>query len=125
MQITVGKKIKAAMQEVELTQKQLAKKIGSAQEVISRWINGEAIPKIDSLEKIAEATGKDVSYFISSERHGNVRDVKGNHNIVGRNTVDCHEALDMAKKYIKKLEEEVEQLKKNKKTYAPDDWRQR
>ena len=47
--------IKLARQRAEMTQEELATKIGTTQKDISRWENGERNPKIDKLKKIAEA----------------------------------------------------------------------
>jgi len=59
----VGQKIKKAMRELDLTQKSLGQKIGVIQTQISNWINGYSNPSLKSLKKIAEATGKPLSYF--------------------------------------------------------------
>lgn len=41
-----------------LSQKQLAKKIGTKQPAVARWENGSQIPSISSLNKIAECLTK-------------------------------------------------------------------
>lgn len=60
----LGKKIKIARVELDLTQTDLAEKTGSLQKSISRYENGEAIPSLATLEKLAKALKKPVSYFM-------------------------------------------------------------
>ena len=60
---TIGNKINRAMKDVDLTQKQLAKKLGLKQHQTSYWITEKLNPKLNSLRKIGEATGKDIGYF--------------------------------------------------------------
>jgi len=60
----LGKKIKLARVEAELTQGELADKIGAKQKSISRYENGLALPSLDSLEKIAKALKKKCGYFL-------------------------------------------------------------
>lgn len=60
----LGKKIKIARVELDLTQTDLAKKTGSLQKSISRYENGEAVPSLSTLEKLAKALKKPMSYFM-------------------------------------------------------------
>lgn len=60
----LGKKIKIARIELDLTQTDLAKKIGAKQKSISRYENGISLPSIETLVKIAKALKKPTSYFL-------------------------------------------------------------
>lgn len=60
----LGKKIKLARVELDLTQTDLAEKTGSLQKSISRYENGEAMPSLATLEKLAKALKKPMGYFI-------------------------------------------------------------
>jgi Predicted transcriptional regulators len=60
-----GSKIKKAIKDAGFTQEELAKKIKTNRVVVSNWIRDIRNPKMESLEKIAKATGKPLEYFIS------------------------------------------------------------
>ncbi len=60
----LGKKIKISRIELDLHQKQLADKIKSNQKSISRFENGESIPSLETLMKLAKVLKKPASYFI-------------------------------------------------------------
>jgi len=60
----LGKKIKLARVEADLTQTQLAQKIKSKQKSISRYETGASLPSIETLVKIAKALKKTVGYFL-------------------------------------------------------------
>lgn len=60
----LGKKIKLARVELDLTQTQLAKKIDAKQKSISRYETGISLPSIETLVKIAKVLKKPASYFL-------------------------------------------------------------
>lgn len=60
----LGKKIKLARVELDLTQAELAKKVNALQKSISRYETGLAVPSIETLVKIAKALKKQPSYFL-------------------------------------------------------------
>lgn len=60
----LGKKIKIARIELDLTQTDLAKKIGAKQKSISRYETGLSMPSIETLVKIAKALKKEAAYFL-------------------------------------------------------------
>lgn len=76
----VIKQIKIAMAEMGLNQTSLAKKVGVKPNTVSQWLTGINSPKMDTLKKVAQATGKPVNYFFD-----NSTSVLGNHNNVGKN----------------------------------------
>ena len=53
----VGYLILKARASAELTQVELAEKIGTSQPTIARWESGAQVPTVRSLLRIAEATG--------------------------------------------------------------------
>ncbi|MDR0646552.1 MAG: helix-turn-helix transcriptional regulator [Elusimicrobiota bacterium] len=106
---TLGKKIKEAMFEAELTQKDLAKKIGLKQEQISSWIRGIRNPKTDSLKKIAAATGKPLQYFF--ENSGNVGSIGDGSKIGEQNFTSNSADVELLRKDIELLKKEIEILK--------------
>jgi DNA-binding XRE family transcriptional regulator len=56
---TIGKKIKPARVEIDLTQSQPADKIHAKQKSISRYETGITVPSVETLLKIAKVPGKD------------------------------------------------------------------
>lgn len=60
----LGKKIKIARIELDLTQTQLADKIGAKQKSISRYETGTSVPSIRTLVKIAKILKKPAGHFL-------------------------------------------------------------
>ena len=60
----LGKRIRLARVEADLTQTELAKKVGALQKSISRYENGASTPTIETLVKLASALKKPTGYFI-------------------------------------------------------------
>lgn len=60
----LGKKIKLARVENDLTQLQLAEAIEAKQNSISRYEGGIALPSLDVLEKLAKVLKKPYAYFL-------------------------------------------------------------
>ena len=56
--------IKAARKAANLTQVQLAEKMGCSQQDVHRWEKGKVSPNIKTLYRIAEAIGCDVSKLL-------------------------------------------------------------
>lgn len=57
LKIEVGKEIKKARLYRKLTQKQLADRLGTKQQVITRWENGNQLPTLKTMERIGKALG--------------------------------------------------------------------
>ena len=60
----LGKRIKLARVELDLTQAQLAKKINAKQKSISRYETGASLPSIETLLKIAKVLKKPAGHFL-------------------------------------------------------------
>ncbi|MDD2702495.1 MAG: helix-turn-helix transcriptional regulator [Candidatus Omnitrophica bacterium] len=60
----LGKKIKLARVELDLTQIDLAKIINAKQKSISRYENGVSMPSLQTLVKIAKVLKKPTAYFL-------------------------------------------------------------
>jgi transcriptional regulator with XRE-family HTH domain len=59
----LGEKIAMARIEAGLTQEKLSELVGKKPATVSRWEHGHISPKPKTLAKIAEVTGKAVSWF--------------------------------------------------------------
>lgn len=60
----LGKKIKLARIELDMTQADLATAIQAKQKSISRYETGLALPSLETLERIAKALKKSMGYFV-------------------------------------------------------------
>ena len=60
----LGKRIKLARVEADLTQGELADQIKAKQKSISRYENGLALPSLETLEKIAKKLKKKFGDFL-------------------------------------------------------------
>ena len=63
----LGKKIKLARIEHDMTQADLAKAIGALQKSISRYETGIALPSLETLEKICKTLKKPFGYFLDEK----------------------------------------------------------
>lgn len=74
-------RIKYLRQTRELTQVQLADKLGVAKQSISNWENDNIMPSVDMLEKIADFFSVSTDYLLGRENRkntdGSVIDVTG------------------------------------------------
>lgn len=60
----LGKRIKIARVEMDMTQTDLAKAAGLLQKSISSYERGNSLPGLDTLEKISKVLNKPFSYFL-------------------------------------------------------------
>lgn len=64
MNDTIGERIKSARRNSGLTQKGLAAQVGVPYQTIQYWENGRRNPKIDNLQKVADALDVDVNWLL-------------------------------------------------------------
>jgi transcriptional regulator with XRE-family HTH domain len=62
----LGKRIKLARIEHDMTQGQLAEAIKAKQKSISRYETGMSIPSLETLEKITKVLKKPFGYFLDN-----------------------------------------------------------
>ena len=74
-----------------MKQTQLAKKIGSSNVTICRYLNGGRVPRLDVIAKIAAVFGVSVDYLLG------LTDEKTSESITGNNDIDM--ALSVKKLY--------------------------
>jgi transcriptional regulator with XRE-family HTH domain len=111
----IGKKIKKAMQEAELTPAELAKKLGVSPQQISNLIREKNTPKLSTLEKIAVATGKKLGYFLDASINNSGNNISGdnNKNINQHQHINHHKEnadFELLKKDVELLKKEVENI---------------
>lgn len=69
----IGLKVRAARLDKRLTQEQLAEQLGKSVETVSNIERGESLTGLETLQKIAEVTGKTMaSFFDDFEKEQNV-----------------------------------------------------
>lgn len=66
-QVISGNRIRQARLAAGLTQGALARSANTSERNIVRWENDQNAPRLKHLSAIAQATGKDLSFFIADE----------------------------------------------------------
>ncbi len=61
----MGERISRLRQEKELTQINLAEKLGISSQAISKWECGQSFPDISRLDELAELLEADVAYLLT------------------------------------------------------------
>lgn len=67
-QVKIGQFIAQMRNEVKLTQKELAQKIGISDKTISKWETGKSLPDISYLETLCNSLNINMNELISGER---------------------------------------------------------
>ena len=65
--MTIGQRIKAARKNAGLTQKELGQRLGVAYQTLAQWENDLRKPKMETLERIADALGVPISEICSKD----------------------------------------------------------
>lgn len=65
--MTLGQNIKKYRKELELTQEQLAKKVGVIQSNVYRWEKDVVVPSIDTIKKLAKTLNISVDGLLFSD----------------------------------------------------------
>lgn len=102
----IRSKIKAAMQGAGFTQQGLADELGIKHPTVNSWVTGKRNPTVTTLKKIAQATGKPLSFFFDSSITSN------SHNIAGHdNNIAISSDVESLKKDMLLVKKEIEILK--------------
>jgi transcriptional regulator with XRE-family HTH domain len=64
----IGYLILKARSKADFSQADLAKRIGSTQPMVARWESGAQVPNLNTLIKIAEATGYDLAVGLHDQK---------------------------------------------------------
>lgn len=67
-QVISGKRIRQARLSSGLTQGGLARAVDTSERNIVRWENDKNTPRLKHIAAIAQATGKDITFFIEDEQ---------------------------------------------------------
>ena len=66
--VKIGKFLSELRREREMTQEQLAEKIGTSNKTISRWENGNYMPPVEMLMELSEFYGVSINEILSGRR---------------------------------------------------------
>lgn len=102
-------KLLLVLKEKNLTQKELSKMLDIQEAVISRWVKGKTIPANRSIAKVVKILGLPIDYF---DDNNNIYNNISNSNIGNNNTINDNARLELLEEKIKRLELEIELLKK-------------
>lgn len=64
----IGNKIKAKRQQLNMTQKDLAKAMNISNQLVSKWETGESVPSLDYLDQLCQTLKTDITYFVSAKK---------------------------------------------------------
>ncbi|MCH5289954.1 MAG: helix-turn-helix transcriptional regulator [Treponema sp.] len=68
MNESVRNRIEERLRARQMTQRDLAARLGVSEVTVSRWLSGERTPSIETMGKIANALGTTISYLLSENR---------------------------------------------------------
>ena len=77
----LGSRIAETLKELNMTQRELALRIGVTEAVVSRYISGDRDPKPEVLANIATALQTTTDYLLGTEKEG---DIDGDYPIIVR-----------------------------------------
>lgn len=93
-QVKIGKFISKKRKDIDLTQKQLAEKLGVSDKTVSKWETGDRMPDISLLQLLCQTLGIDVNELLSGEEIKNPQEYISKSN---ENLVDLVESLHKSK----------------------------
>ncbi len=114
-QNSLKNKVKHLLLELDMTQTELAEKIGVHKQVIANWLNGSRTPKTDNLKKLAGALNVPVVELLEEDGGGIVYEASGKGKLS-----ELEEAKQKIKEFEEKLkfkDEQIEFLKEKVKFY--------
>lgn len=105
--MTTGERIKAARINAGLTQRELAERLNVSFVNISQWENGVRNPKIETLQKIAEALGVEPWQLMGYD--GSIRVDTGKHSDkpLSEQIEDLHKAVQRLGEAFKPTDDEM------------------
>lgn len=97
--MTTGQRIKAARKAAGMTQKELGDKLGLSFQSIAQWENDLRNPKMETLERIADALDVPLSEICS-------KDLLKNYEILKRHREDHQKTLDTFEQFVLALRQQ-------------------
>lgn len=75
---TFSYRLTALMEEIDISQVELGKRIGISNVTISRYINGERIPRLDIIIKLANVFNVSTDYLLGITKNRKQKSISGN-----------------------------------------------
>lgn len=107
-----NEKLKKAIRESGLTQKEIAKIFGVKQAIVSKWLSGHSQLTLDKFEKLLEVLGKDANYFF--ENTGTISH-SGQGDIAINSSIKKSDNSEPNYQHLLERVEKLEKITKNKK----------
>lgn len=105
----INEKIRKAMRDANITQKELGKKLGISQAAINKYLRKNSNPTAETIKKIADALGVPVAYFLD-ESISNSGVIMGNNNSNVSNVTAPH---GVSESEVREMAGEITQIKKD------------
>ncbi len=102
-----SEQLKKIMFEQDITQQELASRLGVTQTIISRWVRGSFNPNMNSIKKISSVLGVPVTYLMDED---NNKSTKNKNEETGN--INTTFIMSFIKENNKRFEAEISFLKK-------------
>ncbi len=102
-----GKQLKKILYEKNITQQELADKLGIKRPMISQWITSSRNPSLTSVRKIAEVLKTDINYFLQEKKSSEDEKInlKFIMNFIEENNKRINAEMSLMKKEIETIKE--------------------
>ena len=107
IKMSFGKKLKRLLEEKNITQIELSKKLNCQQSMISRWMKEQSNPKMNTLKKLTKVLNVPMAYFMEEEG----QKIFENSGIIGNNNQNNNFNNDMKDIKIQLQDHEIRILK--------------
>ena len=98
--VKIGKFLSELRREREMTQEQLAEKIGTSNKTISRWENGNYMPPVEMLVELSEFYGVSINEILNGRRLENNETQSAAEEILKSVLEDSSFSLEDRKRYF-------------------------
>ena len=88
------KRLQLLLDEKNMNQKELAKKVGVTEVTISRYMNGERKPRIEIVNKLAEVLGTTTDYLLGNSDVKNPYEDKKDFDVVDEFLLDLKKEME-------------------------------
>ena len=132
LNMKIGEKLYKFRTENHLKQENMASKFSVSQATYSNWENDKSEPPLIKLPKVAKVLGEDLSTILPQDLLVEISSPSNSENSISMNAIDLmkiifelqvsiislkEESSTLQKNYIKKLEDELNELKTNSKFF--------
>lgn len=112
--IKIGKKIKQALKDRNLTQEAAADMLKISRQQISNWVNNRNNPPADILAALMKLTGKDANYFFGYPSETGHNHIIGDNNQNINQTVNNLTDIEALKQDVALIKQAILELQRRK-----------